>query len=194
MRATIVLPLLALQQPHRRSKGKELIACLERRLKTWKEGDLNSLLKEGRAIQQRLPKIGPRKSESDSNLARRFANLMLNGKTHASLDLLSNNGKGGLLRLDHVLESSADAGLSVKYILKSKHPEGQSTSPADILPGIPPQPHPVIFDRLDASLIRSTALRTTGAAGPSGLDAHACMEKIVHCFQGLILSTLPFPR
>ena len=173
LRATIVLPLLVLQQPHRRSKVKELIACLERRLKTWKEGDLKSLLEEGRAIQQRLPKVRPRKSESDSNLARRFADQMFNGKTHASLDLLSSNGKGGLLRLDHVLESGADAGLSVKDILKTKHPVGQRALPADILPGTPPQPHPVIFDRLDASLIRSTALRTTGAAGPSGLDAHA---------------------
>ena len=33
--------------------------------------------------------------------------------------------------------------------------------------------HPVIFERVDAVLIRSIALRTTGAAGPSGLDAHA---------------------
>ena len=98
---------------------------------------------------------------------------MFNGKTHAALDLLSNNGKGDLLHLDHIIESGADAGLSVKDILMTKHPLGQSASPADIPPRTPPQPHPVVFDRLDASLIRSTALRTTGAAGPSGLDAHA---------------------
>ena len=171
LRAAVVLPILVLQQPHRRSKPKELIACLERHLKTWKDGDLESLVEEGRAIQQRLPKTRP--SQSESNLARSFANLMFNGKTHAALDLLSNNGKGGVLHIDHVLESGADAGLSVKDVLKAKHPVGQSASPADVPPGTPPQPHPIIFDRMDAALIRSIALRTTGAAGPSGLDAHA---------------------
>ena len=33
-------------------------------------------------------------------------------------------------------------------------------------------PHPIIFESLDASVVRSAALRVTGAAGPSGLDAH----------------------
>ena len=98
---------------------------------------------------------------------------MFNGKTHTALDLLSNNGKGGVLHIDHVSESGADAGLSVKDVLKAKHPVGQSASPAVVPPGTPLQPHPVVFDRVDAVLIRSTALRTTGATGPSGLDAHA---------------------
>ena len=171
LRATVVLPILVLQQFHRRSKSKELAACLERRLKTWKDGDLESLVEEGRAIQQRLSKT--RTSQSDSNLARTFANLMFQGKTHAALDLLTNNGKGGVLHTDHVLESGSDAGLAVKNVLKAKHPAGQSASPADIPSGFPPQIHPVIFERMDAVLICSIALRTTGAAGPSGLDAHA---------------------
>ena len=38
--ATTVLPILVLQLPHRRSKPKEHAACLERRLKAWKKGDL----------------------------------------------------------------------------------------------------------------------------------------------------------
>ena len=33
------------------------------------------------------------------------------------------------------------------------------------------QTHPVLFDRIDAAEIHSAALRTFGAAGPSGLDA-----------------------
>ena len=33
--------------------------------------------------------------------------------------------------------------------------------------------NPIIFDSLDADMIKlQTALRTNGAAGPSGLDAH----------------------
>ena len=170
--ATVVLPILVLQQPHRRSKPKELVACLERRLRAWKAGNLNSLVEEGRAIQHRLPKI--RSNQSDSNLARRFANLMFCGKTHAALDLHANNGKSGVLHIDHVLESGVNAGQSVKDVLKTKHPKGQNASPGDIPhESPPPLPHPVIFDRVDAALIRSVALRTTGAAGPSGLDAYA---------------------
>lgn len=33
--------------------------------------------------------------------------------------------------------------------------------------------HPILFDVIDGTLIRETALRTEGAVGPSGLDATA---------------------
>ncbi len=46
---------------------------------------------------------------------------------------------------------------------------------------MPPQEHPVIFDRIDASWIRSAALNTKGAAGPSGLDAH-CWRRLCTSF------------
>ena len=58
----------------------------------------------------------------------------------------------------------------------SKHPTGQPASPESTestLRGSPPDIHPIIFDSIDARLIRSTALKTSGAVGPSGLDAHA---------------------
>ena len=45
--------------------------------------------------------------------------------------------------------------------------------------------HPVVFDRIDAHLIliHTTALRTSGAAGPSGLDAHA-WRRLCTAFKG----------
>ena len=55
----------------------------------------------------------------------------------------------------------------------SKHPTGQPASPDSTLQGPPPEIHPITFDSIDAHLICSTALRTSGVAGPSGLDAHA---------------------
>ena len=66
--AVIVLPILVLQSPHRRSRVKEHITCLERRLKLWKAGDLASLIKEGRTLQQRLPKSF--NMQQDKRLAR----------------------------------------------------------------------------------------------------------------------------
>jgi len=35
---------------------------------------------------------------------------------------------------------------------------------------------PVVFDCLDAAKIRSAALRTSGAAGPSRIDAKGCRQ------------------
>lgn len=54
--AAIVLPILLLQKPSRTSKTKQHIALLARRFGLWSNGDLDELVREGRAIQQRLPK------------------------------------------------------------------------------------------------------------------------------------------
>lgn len=169
--ATTVLPILVLQIPHRRSKAKEHSTCLERRLKFWKDGDLTALVMEGRAIQQRLPKCSNPKQEN--RLAHTFANLMFKGKTHAALDLLANAGKGSLLHLDQPADVSDPNSKTVREVLVSKHPVGLPVAPDSVLPGEPPEIHPIIFDSIDAHLIRATALRTKGAAGPSGMDAHA---------------------
>ena len=53
------MPILLLQKPARKSKVKDHITCLERRLKTWQEGELNELLREGKTIQQRISKASP---------------------------------------------------------------------------------------------------------------------------------------
>ncbi len=95
--ATIVLPILALQKPHYKSKVKEHVACLERRIKAWKVGNLAILLTEGRTLQQRLPKVFTKQKEE--NLSRSFANLMFKGKTHAAQDLLTKDGRRGLLHI-----------------------------------------------------------------------------------------------
>ena len=45
------------------------------------------------------------------------------------------------------------------------------TSSAIASDPVPNESHPVIFDHIIVPLIRSIALRTEGAAGPSGIDA-----------------------
>ena len=65
----------------------------------------------------------------------------------------------------------AETNRTVRDVLKDKHPPGQPISPEVIIDGEPPEFHSVVFDQINASLIRSTALKTTGSAGPSGLDA-----------------------
>ena len=59
----------------------------------------------------------------------------------------------------------------VRDILSEKYPPGQPAHHDAIIDDDPPDVHPVLFESLDAGMIRSAALHTSGAAGPSGLDA-----------------------
>ena len=83
--------------------------------------------------------------------------------------------KGGVLHADNSTPSSDGESLSLLDVLESKHPSGQPASASPILEtsGEPVDihVHPVVFDCIDADLIRSAALRISGAAGPSGIDA-----------------------
>ena len=55
LKAATIAPIILLQRSHRKAKPKDNIRCLEHRLALWKVGDFDSLLDEGRALQQRLP-------------------------------------------------------------------------------------------------------------------------------------------
>ena len=170
LKAASILPPLLLQKPSRSSKMKDHIKCLERRLKTWRAGDLMDLITEGRTIQHRLPKIS-RRSEIESQLASSFAKLMFQGKVKQALDLLSKKVRGRLLHLDDSVQLPASEEKSVRQILKEKHPVGQDVHPEATEDQSPSSIHPVLFESLDGPVIRSAAMRTRGAAGPSGLDA-----------------------
>ncbi len=169
LRATVVLPLLLLQKSNRSSKAKDHTACLERRMALWRKGALAQLVEEGRAIQNRLPKMS---TNNHKNSARSFANLMFAGKCKAALDILSSSEKSTLLHLDDPSNPQDPNSRSVKDVLISKHPAAQKVYKECVVAEEPEDPHPIIFDAINSESIRSSALRTTGAAGPSGLDAH----------------------
>eukprot|EP00731_Ephydatia_muelleri_P031762 Em0023g269a len=61
----------------------------------------------------------------------------------------------------------------VRDVLIAKYPPGSPADPSILLhtDEDPTTVHPVLFDRIDAVAIRDAALRTEGAAGPSGIDA-----------------------
>lgn len=54
LKAIPVMCATLLQRLHSRSKHKDHKSCLTRRLTLWKEGDILSLLEEGRTLQSRL--------------------------------------------------------------------------------------------------------------------------------------------
>ena len=92
------------------------------------------------------------------------------GETNAALRLLCDQGKGGVLHLDDHIETD-DEQKNVRDILADKHPPGQPPYPDTIISDDPPDIHSVLFESLNAAMIRSAALQTRGAAGPSSLDA-----------------------
>jgi len=100
------------------------------------------------------------------NLPIFFSNLIFAGKCKSALELLSHGDREGILHLPDWSDPTNH--LSEKY----KHLIGQSMHGECILQLPLEDPHPIIFDSLDISAIRSAAMRITGSAGPSSLDAH----------------------
>ena len=96
-KAAMILPALLLQKPSASSKAKDHIQCLDRRLKLWREGDINSLVQKERAIQSRFSR-NMQKTEAQTALI--FAKLMREGKVKAVLRHVSNQSRGGILHMD----------------------------------------------------------------------------------------------
>ena len=174
LQAAMVMPALLLQKPHPKSKAKEHTQHLERRLQLWLEGNIDSLMDEGRTIQLQFTRSHSTKEKSAQQTARTFAKLMMEGKVRAALRLIAEDNGGGPLHLDSLSGSNTTLE-TVREVLLRKHPLQQPPKPSSIVtPDIlVTEPHPIIFDKIDGLLIRSTALRMDGAAGPSGLDAAA---------------------
>ena len=179
LKAAVVMPLLLLQKPAINTKAKDLRTCLQRRLNTWLDGDLNDLLTEGSTLQQRIQRSSLRNNHN--NLSRSFAGSMLQGKTSTAIRLLSDQPKGAPLHLDDYINNK-----SVRDILQDKHPARQPPHPDSLIDNDPTSVHPVLFESIDASLIRHTALQVTGAAGPSGLDA-LCWRRLCTSFKSASL-------
>ena len=96
LKAAIVLLATALQKPSMKSKAKIHQECLAKSLALWKEGEIDSLLREGRSIQKRLVKT---KRTEPPNKAKIFAKLVMEGQVNSALRYLSENECGGVLPL-----------------------------------------------------------------------------------------------
>ena len=163
MKAAMVMPALLLQKPHPRSKAKEHVLHLERRLKLWESGRLKELMDQGRTIQCQLNRNPPRKLE---DTARVFAKLMMEGKVRAALRIVTDSNGSGTLPLDKVADPDRDAVETVCDVLSKKHPPKQAPSLSALIePNTSPlEPHPVMFEAIDGQLIHNTVLKMDGAA------------------------------
>ncbi|XP_019860066.1 PREDICTED: uncharacterized protein LOC109588333 [Amphimedon queenslandica] len=165
------MPTLLLQNPSPKSKSRDHITYLERRLNSWEKGDMLALVEEGRSIQRQF-KPRPTTWKAQVNLANRFAKLMFKGDVAGAIRMLSSTSSGGVLHVQEQLDSTSGDPATVLDALKQKHPPPQPTFSQAVIPGEPPlPPHPAFYDCLTADTIRQAALRTKGSAGPSGLSA-----------------------
>ena len=158
LKAVFVASAWLLQKSSRTSKNSDHIRLLDQHLRSWKDRNLLSLIDEGKAIQSHFRLQYP--AVSDNLISRSFAKLMFEGKTKAALDLVSCRGHASVLHLDDAVNSTSTT-RDVRDVLKTKHPPAQPLHIDCLLPGWknPPPSHPIIFDSLNAAVIRSAALR-----------------------------------
>ena len=95
-----------LQKPHAKSKARNHISCLQRRLISWAKGDIAELLHEGRVIQRSLV-AGKRDANNDTTTARTFSQLMMEGRVRAALRLLTKESRSGPLSLDETISDGS---------------------------------------------------------------------------------------
>ena len=107
LKAAFLLPMLVLQKPFQRSKNRDHVQALERRLDLWHDGRFQSLLDEGEAIQKRF------RATSKSYSQRYLKGVQ--GKVKAALRLLNNAGSkaGQPLSLDTPV-SASDPSITVR--------------------------------------------------------------------------------
>lgn len=159
MRSLMVIGPLLLQKPSKKSKNREHINHLKRRLDLWRSGKLLELISEGEAIQKRLTQG----KHNPENHQRVFVRLMLQGKISAALKWISNVRSGVL-----------DITLEVINKLKGKHPDSSAPSQetlSKLLSNPPPRFEPIIFEGINETSIEKAARSTKGSAGPSGMDS-----------------------
>ena len=76
LKACSVFQSLMLQKPNAKSKAKEHAIHLERRMKLWTQGDIDSLIRKGKCIQKHI-KSNSNRSNELGKIARGFNRLMI---------------------------------------------------------------------------------------------------------------------
>ena len=82
--AIAIMLSLLLQKTNNKAKGKENKENLTRGLELWRSGKINKLLREGEALQNRLPKPGGDKN-SIAEKVKWLKNLVIEGKIKPAL-------------------------------------------------------------------------------------------------------------
>ena len=144
--AIMIMPSLLLQKPSKRSKSKEHLIALERRIELWKSGEFLELLKEGATIQKDLRDVIENKTLSE--ISRKFTTKMQKGNVNGAIKILTNNMQNGILPLNKETLNN----------LKLKHPKAKPAPDEILLNDLPEEVHPVKFEAIDEEYVRQAAM------------------------------------
>ena len=154
----IFLPLM-LQKPSSKSKNRDHIRYLRKRIDLWKQGKLLELVSECKEIQKRL--INGKHMKDKSNI-KGFTNLMLQGKVKQAVKLINaDSDVTGIHELTH----------GVRQALEEKHPDAEDIDESLIVEGDIVRVEEVIFEEINQEMIQKAAQSTFGTGGPTQIDA-----------------------
>ena len=167
LKAFFVLLAVGLQKPGLKSKAKDHKECLKSRLLLWKNGEIDTLMNEGRMIQSR---IGKGKKSSPPNRAKIFAKLVMEGQINSAMRFLNDDTSGGVLPLTD----------DVMLQLREKHPETQPIKSKVLLRGPVQEIPDSLFLEINGEMVRDVELKTKGSGGPCRVDANG-FKRILAC-------------
>ena len=117
LKAAVVLLATVLQKPSIKSKAKDHQESLTKRLALWKEGEIESLLRQGRSIQKRVLKT---KRAKPPDKAKIFSKLVMQGQINSALRYLSEDDCGRVLPLtDDVIRQYCSMRNTLRHKMQS---------------------------------------------------------------------------
>lgn len=130
---------LLLQKPLGSGRLENHAKCLHERIKMWRDGQVDDLLKDALCIQAHLKsgrRMAEREGEKPTDIE--FSRLVFNGKINAAMRCLTEDRCAGTLRLGDIV--SAEQGTTVGDVLQQKHPPARDAITSVLLGG-EPEPH-----------------------------------------------------
>ena len=170
---------MMLQKPSAKSKNRDHIRYLEKRLNWWKEGKIEELIEEGKAIQKNLSKLNESKRAAE---LKAFTRLMVQGKLKKALKFIDE---------DDSIVGVHELTPEIMTELKRKHPKQEPVDEQMLLPEKNIIVQPDIFERIDSASIVKSAQNIHGSGGPSRIDADTWKNMIcskAHGSEGVQLS------
>ena len=161
----IFVPLM-LQKPSAKSKNKDHIKYLEKRLDWWKKCMIKELIDEGKAIQKSLTKSNESKRASE---LKAFTRLMLQGKLKEAIKFVNADDS-----VVGVHELTPD----IIAQLEKKHPKAEQLKQEALIPEQNHEVQAVLFERIDSEIIMRCAKNIHGSGGPSQIDAETWKHMI----------------
>ena len=133
-KAIMIMPNLLLQKPSKKSKSKDHLKALERRITLWTSGELMELLYEAETSLK-----STNRPKTIAELSKKFIREMQNGNVNGAMKLLTDNMPNGILPLnDNTLNQ-----------LKQKHPQGKKADVEILLTDNPEKVHPIKLECID---------------------------------------------